>query len=74
MCYLLVSGFKEELMFATVGDSLLWEEFSAKLLGIIIDSSLTFDNHVKKICKKASQKLTGISRMSNFMSKMKRKF
>ena len=47
------------------------EEFSAKLLGIIIDSSFTFDNPVKKICKKASQKLTRISRMSNFMSEMK---
>ena len=60
-------------MFATVGDALIWEEVSAKLLGIIIDSSLTFDNHVKTICKKASQKLTGISRMSNFMSEIKRK-
>ena len=72
-CHLLVSGFKEELMFATVGGSLLWEELSVKLLGIIIDSCLTFGNHVKKIKKKASQKLTGISRMSNFMPKMKRK-
>ena len=72
-CHLLVSGFKDEAMCAKVGDSLLWEEFSAKLLGIIIDSSLTFDNHVKTICKKASQKLTGISRMSNFMSEIKRK-
>ena len=68
-----MSGYKDELMFATVGDALIWEEVSAKLLGIIIDSSLTFDNHVKTICKKASQKLTGISRMSNFMSQTKRK-
>ena len=60
-------------MFATVGDALIWVEVSAKLLGIIIDSSLTFNDHVKMICKKASQKLTGISRMSNFMSETKRK-
>ena len=73
-CHLLVSGFKDELMYATVGGSLIWEELSAKLLGIIIDSSLTFDNHVKTICKKASQKLTGISRMSNFMSETTKKF
>ena len=44
-----------------------------KITWIYIDSSLTFDNHVKRICKKASQKLTGISRMSNFMSETKRK-
>ena len=55
------------------GGSLIMEELSAKLLGIIIDLSLTFDYHVKTICKKASQKLTGISRMSNFMSEIKRK-
>ena len=72
-CHLLVSGYKDELMFATVGDALIWEEVSAKLLGIIIDSSLTFNDHVKMICKKASQKLTGIARMSNFMSEFKKK-
>ena len=47
-CNLLVSGHKDELIFATVGDALIWEEFSAKLLGIIIDSSLTFNDYVNK--------------------------
>ena len=36
-CHLLVSGYKDELMFAKVGGELLWEEHSAKLLGIIIN-------------------------------------
>ena len=71
-CHLLVSGYKDEFMFAKVGGELLWEEHSAKLLGIIIDSSLKFDNHVKMICKKASQKLTAISRMSHYLSQIKR--
>ena len=31
------------------GNGLLWEEDSAKLFGILIDSSLKFDNHVKMI-------------------------
>ena len=48
-CHLLVSGFKDELMCGTVGSSLLWEDLSAKLLGIIIDSSLTFDKPTKRI-------------------------
>ena len=64
-CHLLVSGYKDDLMFANVGDSLIWEEVSAKLLEIIIDSSLTFNDHIKMICKRDSQKLTGIARMSN---------
>ena len=72
-CHLLVSGYRYETMFAKIEDTLLWEENSAKLLGIIIDSALTFDDHVKMLCKKASQKLTAVSRMSNFMTKNKRR-
>ena len=37
------------------------------LEGTIIDFSLKFDNHVKMICKKASQKLTSISRMAHYL-------
>ena len=43
-----------------------------KVLGILIDSSIKFDNHAK-ICKKASQNLTTISRMSHYISEKKRK-
>ena len=71
-CHLLVSGYKDEFMFAKVGDELLCEEHSAKLLGIIIYSSLKFDNHLKTICKKASQKLTAISRMSDYLLQITR--
>ena len=38
-CYLLVAGYKEGLVFVSVEDVLLCEEQSAKLLGILIDSS-----------------------------------
>ena len=58
-------------MFAKVGDALLWEENTAKLLGILIDRDLSFNDHVKMICKKASQKLAAISRLANILSKDK---
>ena len=57
-CHLLVAGCKDELMFASAKDALLWEEQSAKLLGILINFSLKW--------KKASQEITAISRKSNF--------
>ena len=72
-CHLLVSGYKCEAMYASVGDALLWEENSVKLLGLIIDSELTFNNYVQMICKKASQKLTAIVRLANIISEKKRK-
>ena len=33
------------------------------LLGITIDSNLTFENHIKNICKRASQKLNVVARV-----------
>ena len=60
-------------MFAEVGDALIWKENAVKLLGLIINSGSTFNNHVKAICKKALQKFTAIIRMANILSEYKRK-
>ena len=53
-CQLLFSGHKHEHMFASLSDETIWEENPLKLLGILIDSNLTFNNRLKIICKKAS--------------------
>ena len=37
------------------------------ILGLTIDNKLSFDNHVKKICRKASQKTCALSRISNYL-------
>ena len=52
--------------FSKSWDALIWEEYIAKLLGILIDSDLSFNNHVKMI-KKASQNLTAMSRMADII-------
>ena len=46
---------------------------SEKLLGITIDNKLTFDEHVSKLCTKASQKLHALSRVGNYMTQTQRK-
>ena len=38
-----------------------------KLLGVTIDNKFSFDKHVETLCKKASQKLHALSRVSHFM-------
>ena len=37
------------------------------ILGIAIDNKLTFDNHIKSICRKAGQKLSALSRISPYL-------
>ena len=60
-------------MFASVGDAIIWEENSVKLLGIFIDSNLSLNEHAKTICKKASQKLTLLLRIANILPGEQRK-
>ena len=74
-CYLFVptTEYKNEPMFAKMGDATILEENAVKLFGLIIDSKLTFNKHVKEICKKASQKLIAISKMANILSEYRRK-
>ena len=43
------------------------------LLGITIDSNLTFENHINNICKKASQKLNALARVAPYMNMQKRR-
>ena len=39
-------------------------ENNIKLLGITFDNSLSFDDHAFSLCKKATQKLHALSRIS----------
>ena len=39
-----------------------------KLLGIQIDSDLTFDEHISSICNKVAKKINLLSRLVNYMS------
>ena len=61
-CHSLFSGHKCDNMFASSSDEIIWEENAVKLLGILIDSDLIFNDHLKIIWKKASKKLTAIYR------------
>ena len=39
-----------------------------KLLGILIDRDLSFDKHIKLLCRKAGQKLNALARISNYLT------
>ena len=56
-----------------VGNESIHNSCEVKLLGIVFDSSLKFDSHVSKLCKKANQKLHALHRVSPYMNYQKRR-
>ena len=42
------------------------------VLGIQIDNKLNFENHIKPLCNKASQKLGALQRISNMLDTQKK--
>ena len=44
-----------------------------KLLGVVIDNDLKFDEHVTRLCKKGSQKLHALARVSHYMNTNQRR-
>jgi hypothetical protein len=56
-------------LFLNVGDIFIENVKCAKLLGVYIDECLTWSNETEVLCRKLSQKLSLLRRLSNFMSK-----
>ena len=56
-----------------IGNALMENRKCQKLLGINIDSKLTFEDHINRICKTSSAKLNALSRISYYMDPLKRR-
>ena len=70
-CHLLVTRDTEAT--AKIGELDVKNSRDKELLGVKIDSKLSFKNHVSSLCKKASQKLHAVRRVVSFMDLAKRK-
>ena len=64
------SGDKHEQVWENIGEDLISESNNAMLS---IDIDLKFDKHVLKLCSKADQKLSALSRMAKLFSFNKRR-
>ena len=71
-CHFLTNGTKE-VLFIKVGDELVWESMSEKLLGITVDKKLNFNAYLANTCKKASCKVTALGRITWILSFHKRR-
>ena len=71
-CHLLVANLKD-ITSIKLGNEEITNDQSVELLGIKIDNNLNFSEHVTKLCKKGSQKLHALARISKYISKDKLK-
>ena len=70
-CKLLILSKKSNNTEIILGNETIKNSKSEKLLGITIDEKLTFNKHIGNLCKKASQKLHALARISKYMDKDK---
>ena len=70
-CHFLTQG-STEVLFAKVGNEMIWESSTEKLLGITVDNKLNFDQHLTNVCKKASCKVSALAKIARFLPYHKR--
>ena len=67
-CHLLVLQQRyDDPVTVKIGNTDVVNSSEEKLLGIHIDSKLSFDHHVSKLCQKASNKLYALAHISPYM-------
>ena len=63
-----VSDYKNENVWANIGNEKIWESSKQKLLGLGIYRNLNFNEYVCSLCRKAGTKLSVLARLSNLIS------
>ena len=53
---------------ATIDNNHTESENKQVLLGVTIDSNLTFENYINSICKKANKKLNALAKIASYMN------
>ena len=69
--HLLLSGNNDPK--ANIDGNVIESEDNQVLLGITIDSNLSFNKHINNLCKKASAKLNALARISGCVNLPKRR-
>ena len=63
----ILTGFKHKDMIANIENALVIEAQKVRLLGIDIDTKLSFSGHIESIFKKAGKKLNALSRQCTIL-------
>ena len=65
--HLFLSNTEKSKFSMNIENNIIENSDTDKLLGVLIDNELKFDKHVENLCKKASQKLHALARISKYM-------
>ena len=65
-CHFIAGGSPEHL-WVRVGSERIWESQTEKLLGVIVDKNLSFEPHLKILCKKVNQKVSALARIAGIL-------
>ena len=65
-CHLFLSPFSNKEM--TIANYKIASSNSEELLGVVIDSEVTFRKHIENLCRKTNQKPHALARVGNFMT------
>ena len=73
--FMLFGVIKENEQFDLMCNSIILKHLShEKLLGVIIDNKLSFDEHIVNICKTANKKLNALSRINHYVKRNQKEF
>ena len=66
-CHLLAFGTIQSSVKINIKEAIVEDSSEEKLLRRILEKNLNFKRHILSLCKKASQKLHALTRVSTFM-------
>ena len=64
-CHFFLSPYQSATI--NIDGSIIKSSNLQKLLGVTIDSNFTFEQHINSLCRKSSQKLHALSRISQYL-------
>ena len=73
-CHFMCLGKNKENETFTFKDTIITNRKEEKILDIIINNRLVFSSHIRELCKKASQKISTLSRISKQLMILKKPF
>ena len=70
-CHFFLSPYQSATI--NIDGSIIKSNNSQNLLGVTIDSNFTFEEHIINLCRKSSQKLHALPRISHYLSQSKKR-